>query len=118
MRSRALRVLLVFVVLFAIIGYATVPYARALSLIVRGAHLGGPIESFATDRAYRVTVRPVHNVPTRHGNVRAQFYVPEQTIGHPIIVIPGIHSAGIEEGRLTALSGQLAATGLLVMTLA
>jgi dienelactone hydrolase len=118
MRSRALRVLVVLVVLLAILGYATVPYARALSLIVRGAHLGGPIESFANEHAYRVTVRPVHTVPTRHGNVRAQFYVPDNTIGHPVIVIPGIHSAGIEEGRLTGLSAQLAATGLTVMTMA
>jgi len=118
MRSRALRVLLVLVVLLAIAGYAAVPYARALSLIVRGAHLGGPIESFATGHAYRVTVRPVHSVPTRHGDVRAQFYVPDHTIGHPVIVIPGVHSAGIEEGRLTALSGELAATGLMVMTMA
>ena len=118
MRSRALRVHLVLVVLLAIAGYATVPYARALSLIVRGAHLGGPIETFATEHAYRVTVRPVHAVPTRHGEVRAQFYIPEKTIGYPIIVIPGVHSAGIEEGRLTALSGELAATGLTVMTMA
>jgi dienelactone hydrolase len=65
-----------------------------------------------------VAVRPVHQVPTRYGPVRAQFYLPEKTIGYPVIVIPGIHSAGIEEGRLTALSTELAGTGLTVMTLA
>lgn len=98
--------------------YVATPYARATSLIVRGAHLGGPIETLATDRSYAVDARPVHTVPTRHGNVPARFYVPAKVIGHPVIVIPGIHSAGIEEGRLTALSGELAATGLTVMTIA
>ena len=98
--------------------YVATPYARATSLIVRGAHLGGRIETFANDRAYTVDARPVHAVPTRHGDIPARFYVPAKVIGHPVIVIPGIHSAGIEEGRLTALSGQLAATGLTVMTIA
>jgi dienelactone hydrolase len=60
----------------------------------------------------------MHMVPTRYGPVRSRFYVPSKAIGYPVIVIPGIHSAGIEEGRLTALSGELAATGLPVMTIA
>ena len=117
LRRRFLVVLAVLAFLGGSIYIAT-PYARATSLIVRGAHLGGPIETFATDRSYTVETRPVHTVPTRHGQVPARFYVPARVIGHPVIVIPGIHSAGIEEGRLTALSGQLAATGLTVMTIA
>lgn len=98
--------------------YAATPYARAASLIVRGAHLGGRIEALATDRSFPVDARPVHTVPTRHGDVPARFYVPAKTVGYPVIVIPGIHSAGIEEPRLTGLSQQLAATGLTVMTIA
>ena len=117
MRRRLLLLSIVaaLVVIGLIIG---TPYARATSLIVRGAHLGGSIEAFADDHAYHVTVRPVHLVPTRYGDVRAQFYLPDKAIGYPVLVIPGIHSAGIEEGRLTALSAQLAATGLPVMTMA
>lgn len=118
MRSRALRALVMLVAVAAITGYLAVPYARALSLIVRGASLGGRVEAIANEQAYRITTRPVHQVPTRHGNVRARFYIPEKTVGYPVLVIPGIHSAGIEEPRLTALSAQLAATGLTVMTMA
>lgn len=118
MRSRRVVALLVVVALCAAAVYAATPYARAASLIVRGAHLGGRIETLATARSYAVGVRPVHHVPTRYGDVAAQFYVPSRTVGHPIIVMPGIHSAGIEEGRLTALSRELAATGLAVMTVA
>jgi hypothetical protein len=118
MRSRRVLALLIVVALGAGAVYAATPYARATSLIVRGAHLGGPIEAFATRRTYPIVARPVHMVPTRHGSVAARLYVPAKAIGHPILVIPGIHSAGIEEGRLTALSRELAGTGLAVMTMA
>jgi dienelactone hydrolase len=118
MRRRRVIALLTALALFAGGVYAATPYARAASLIIRGAHLGGPIETFANQRTYAVVARPIHQVPTRYGNVAARFYVPAAVVGHPIIVIPGIHSAGIEEGRLTALSRELAATGLTVMTMA
>ena len=117
-RSRRFIVVPAVLAVLAGSAYVATPYARATSLIVRGAHLGGAIETFANGRSYAVDARPAHTVPTRHGEVAARFYVPAKVIGHPVIVIPGIHSAGIEEGRLTALSGELAATGLTVMTIA
>jgi dienelactone hydrolase len=117
MRTRVLAFLLVLALVAGAV-YGATPYARAASLIVRGAHLGGRIEAFATSRTYPIVARPVHMVPTRHGDVAARLYVPAKAIGHPIVVIPGIHSAGIEEGRLTALSRELAGTGLAVMTMA
>lgn len=117
MRSRRVVILVVVAALVAG-GYAATPYARATSLIVRGAHLGGRIERFATSQTYPIEARPVHMVPTRYGDVAARLYMPARTVGHPIIVIPGIHSAGIEEGRLTGLSRELAGTGLTVMTIA
>src|SRR5688572_552989 len=120
MRTRGQRALILLVVVGLCAGtiYAATPYTRAASLIVRGAHLGGPIEAFATSRTYPIDARPVHMVPTRYGDVAARLYVPEKAISHPVLVIPGIHSAGIEEGRLTALSRELAGTGLPVMTMA
>jgi dienelactone hydrolase len=116
-RRRLIPVAIV-ILLFGGISYLTVPYLRALSLIVRGAHLGGTAETMATKAAYKVTRPPIHTVPTRYGVVPAQFYLPERSIADPVLVIPGIHSSGIEEPRLTSLSNELAATGLPVMTLA
>src|SRR5215212_7393773 len=118
MRRRRLVALLVAIALCTGGVYAGTPYFRAASLIVRGAHLAGRIETFAVREAFPIVARPVHMVPTRYGGVAARLYVPSRSIGHPIIVIPGIHSAGIEEGRLTALSRELAGTGLTVMTMA
>jgi dienelactone hydrolase len=118
MRPRRLLALLVLVFLIAAGVYAAAPYARAASLVVRAANLGGRAEALANARALAVTIQPRHEVPTRHGNVAAQHYTPEGHAERSVLLIPGIHSMGIAEPRLTALAGDLAATGVGVMTMA
>ena len=98
--------------------YVAVPYARATSLIVRAANLGGPVEALLKTEAHTVTTHPPHTVPTRHGNVPAQFYTPAGGFRRTVLLIPGIHSMGIEEPRLRSLAHELAATGVNVMTMA
>ena len=86
---------------------------RAASLIVRAANLGGRAEAFADEHARPVTVEPPHMVPTRYGDVAAQFYVPRRRdVSRAVLLIPGIHSMGIEEPRLTALAQDLAGSGV------
>ena len=102
----------------AVLVYLAVPYVRAASLFVRAAHLGGRVEQFATEHARAITVEPRHAVSTRHGDVPAQFYRPEGTSSRSILLVPGIHSMGIDEPRLTALAKDLAGSGVLVMTMA
>ena len=97
---------------------AAAPYVRAASLIVRAANLGGRTEAFANARAHTVTRRAPHKVPTRYGDVPAQFYVPDGSPRRTVLLIPGIHSMGIEEPRLTALAQDLAGTGVMVMAMA
>lgn len=98
--------------------YAAVPYARATSLIVRAANLGGPVQALASREAHAVTTHDPHTVPTRHGPVPAQFYTPRDGFRRTVLLIPGIHSMGIEEPRLRGLARELAATGVNVMTMA
>jgi dienelactone hydrolase len=117
MRPRRL-VFLAVVLAIAAAVYASIPYARAASFIVRAANLGGRVEAFADARAHAVTRQPRHMVPTRAGDVPAQFYTPDRTIGRTVLLVPGIHSLGIEEPRLTALADDLAATGVTVMAMA
>lgn len=97
---------------------AAAPYARALSLIVRAADLGGQFETFANERARAVAIRPPHMVPTRQGDVLARFYEPDGEVTRTVLLLPGIHSMGIEEPRLRALGNDLAGSGVRVMTLA
>ena len=118
MRPRRLLAFLLVCVGVLAGAYAASPYARAASLIVRAANLGGRAEAFANEHAYTVTRQARHMVPSRYGEVPGQFYVPDTAVKRTVMLIPGIHSMGIEEPRLTALAEDLAATGIRVMAMA
>jgi len=98
--------------------YAAAPYARAASLIIRAARLGGRAESLAHQYEYTVTRAPRHTVTTRYGDVAAQFYTPDTSVARTVLLVPGVHSMGIEEPRLTALARDLAGSGVRVMAMA
>jgi dienelactone hydrolase len=115
---RRWRVLAAIGVIAAVLTYLAVPYVRAASLFVRTAHLGGRVEQFAARHAHAVTLMPPHTVATRNGDVPAQFYRPDGRFTRSVLLIPGIHSMGIKEPRLTALARDLAGSGVMVMTLA
>lgn len=98
--------------------YAAAPYARALSLIIRAAKIGGRVEAIASASAHTVTIEAPHLVPTRYGDVPARFYQPSGRVTRTVMLVPGIHSMGIDEPRLKALAYDLAGTGVRAMTLA
>ena len=118
MRFRGRTTLLIVLALTGIASYLAAPYARAASLFVRAANVGGRIEGLANATARTVTVLPRHVVPTRQGDVAAQWYRPSGRIRRATLLIPGIHSMGITEPRLTALATDLAGSGVAVMALA
>jgi dienelactone hydrolase len=115
---RRWRILAAVILIAAVLGYVAAPYVRAASLFIRVAHVGGRIEAIANNQAHAVTIMPPHTVPTRHGPVPAQFYRPDGRFTRTALLIPGIHSMGIKEPRLTALAHDMAGSGVMVMTLA
>lgn len=119
MRSRrVLTFLLIVLALIVIFGYAATPYVRAVSLFVRVANFGGRVEAFADSRARVVDIDEPHLVPTRQGEVLAQFYRPRGSVRRSVLLMPGVHSMGIREPRLTALAKDLSGSGVAVMTMA
>src|SRR5687767_3780148 len=76
-------------------GYAATPYARSLLLVVRAANLGGSVEAFADRQSREVTVRADTALPTRHGDVPMRLYAPTGRFDRTVLLIPGIHAAGI-----------------------
>jgi acetyl esterase/lipase len=102
----------------AVLAYVAVPYLRAASLFARAAHVGGRVEQFAAEHAHAVTVMPRRTIPTRSGDVPARLYRPDGGSSRSVLLIPGIHSMGIDEPRLTALAKDLAGSGVMVMTMA
>ena len=112
---------IVVLLLLLIIGLGVVglPYARATALLIRVSKMAGAAGSYAEAFSYPVTKESPHTVPTRQGEVPAQFYRPSTVARkRTLLLVPGIHSMGINEPRLTALAHDLAAGGYLVMTLA
>jgi hypothetical protein len=118
MARRRFRLVVIAVVVLLIAVYVTSPYARAASLIVRAAGIGGPAQTIASLQDRRVTKRPKHVVPTRHGDVPSQFYMPDGATEEAVLVMPGFNSNGIDEPRLSALAEDIAASGYPVMALA
>ena len=55
---------------------------------------------------------------TRYGDVPVRFYTIGNDVSRSILLVPGIHSMGIDEPRLTALAKDLAGSGFTVMTMA
>lgn len=115
---RLLTITTALVVVLVIAIEVGTPYIRAASLIVRAANLGGRAESFAADHAFHVTVNQKQEVSTRYGAVPVRFYTISGNVSRSILLVPGIHSMGIDEPRLTALANDLAGTGFTVMTMA
>ena len=118
MRRRLLAALTAFVIAVVVFAYVGAPYARAASFIVRAAGLGGRAEEFANRQSRKVTIQPRHQVSTRYGDVPARMYVPDGTSRRTVLLVPGIHSMGIEEPRLTALADDLAGAGVKVVAMA
>ncbi|MBI4263054.1 MAG: hypothetical protein HY657_01640 [Acidobacteria bacterium] len=118
MRSNRVLALIVAAIVAVGAAYAAAPYARAASLFVRVANVGGRVEAFVDARARDVEVEAPHLVPTRQGEVRAQFYRPSGSVRRSVLLVPGVHSMGIAEPRLTALASDLAGSGITVMALA
>lgn len=112
------RIAVFLVVVAAGTAFLFLPYARAAALLVRVANTGGTLGQVVDAAGYAVERATPHAVPTRHGDVPARFYRPAGGGRRVILLVPGIHSMGIEEPRLTALADDLAATGHTVMTLA
>ena len=93
-------------------------YARGLALVVRAAEIDGWLERAAAFDAHRWTAGPAIAVPTRHGPIPARWYRPAGAVERTAVLTPGVHAMGIEEPRLRKLAGDLAESGIAVLTIA
>jgi acetyl esterase/lipase len=63
-----------------------------------------------------VTVADVPPIPSRSGGLRARVYQPAHQTERPILLVPGVHAAGIDEPRIVGFARDIAATGHPVLT--
>lgn len=91
-------------------------YVRGAALVVQAAGIGGTAERLARWYATPVTVADVPPLPWRGGELRARAYRPVRVSGRPVLLVPGVHAAGIDEPRLVGFARDIAATGHPVLT--
>jgi hypothetical protein len=118
MRGRRLAALLMLVV--AAVGLVLVarPYVNGLSFVIRAADLHGTIRTLADTGARHTVERQVDiDVPTgSQRKMRGRLYAPDRRPRRMVLLVSGLHPAGIDEPRLVAFARQLAASGLAVVT--
>jgi dienelactone hydrolase len=99
-----------------LVGYAgTQDYFEAAAFVVRAAGMTGVARSAAALEAEAVSEAPV-TVSWRDGQLRGRTYTPSSLSGRPIVLVPGVHAAGIDEPRLINFAREIAATGHPVLT--
>jgi dienelactone hydrolase len=91
------------------------PYLHGVSFVVRAADMKGTARRLA-----ELDTRDIGNretaIPTPHGSLRARVYTPAARSRRAVLLVSGLHVAGIDEPRLTRLARELAASGLIVVT--
>jgi dienelactone hydrolase len=107
--------LLTGLVLLAAIGLVAGQFTRATALLVLGAGLEGPARAVAGLHE-RPVVESVSEIATRDGPLRARTYRPDGGHRQSVVLVTGMHPAGIDEPRLVHFARSLAAVGLGVIT--
>ena len=118
MRGRRLAAL-VFV--FAAVTAAALiarPYVRGLAFVIRAAEMHGVTRELA-DLGSRPDSERELSIPTpgtTSGALRARVYLPGGARRRTVLLVSGLHPAGIDEPRLVALAHQLTASAFTVVT--
>lgn len=103
-------------IIVAIAGWLAAPYVSALALLIDLSGQEVAVRQWLPVSVADVTTQDV-DVPSRHGDVRARLYVPVGNSTKTMIVVPGVHTGGVDEPRLARLAQRLAGSGMTVLSL-
>jgi dienelactone hydrolase len=116
MRSRRRALLIVAaLVLLAVAGTVGRTYWRGAAFVVKASGMQGRALTVASWNMVPVAETD-RTIPWRHGVLRGRVYTPQSGRGRTILLVPGVHAAGIDEPRLIGFARQIAATGHPVVT--
>ena len=90
-------------------------YFEAAAFVIRAAGMTGAARRAAALEADAVT-ESAATIAWRAGELRGRTYTPADISGRPILLVPGVHAAGIDEPRLINFAREIAATGHPVTT--
>jgi dienelactone hydrolase len=109
-------VILVSIISVAVTVWLVMPYVSALAILIDLSGQNMPMRRWLPVSVDEITTRDV-DVPTRHGAIRARLYLPEGRSDKTWIVVPGVHTGGVDEPRLAGLTTRLAGAGITVLSL-
>jgi hypothetical protein len=103
-------------VLAAGIGYVVLhEYVRAAAFVIQAAGMEGVVSAIADIETSAVSERTLR-IPWRGGELPARWYSADNASHSPILLVPGVHAAGLDEPRLVGLARDLASVGHHVLT--
>jgi dienelactone hydrolase len=115
-RRRSVRLALAGLVVALLTAAVLSPYIRGAAFVIQAAGMQGPARRMAGWRATSVTETAVSPTPWRGGTLRSRAYQPSGRSGRGILLVPGVHAAGIDEPRLVGFARDIAAMGHPVLT--
>jgi dienelactone hydrolase len=89
-------------------------HARGGAFVIRAADMQGWPRTFANAEAVAFREHAAA-IPSRHGSLRARIYRPGDDVDRAIVLVPGVHAAGIDEPRLIRFAREVARAGVAVV---
>ena len=95
--------------------YASNGYLRAAAFVVQAAGMQGFARSAARLEINAFDERAL-TIPWRGGELRGRLYTPRGASDRAMLLVPGVHAAGVDEPRLVQFARDLAAVRHTVLT--
>jgi dienelactone hydrolase len=95
--------------------WASKDYLRAAAFVVQAAGMQGYARTAAGFETGEFDERTL-TVPWRGGQLRARVYVPRGASDRAMLLVPGVHAAGVDEPRLVQFARDLASVRHTVLT--
>ena len=92
-------------------------YVRGAAFVIQAAGVQGTARTVAAWTTPAVA-ESAAQIPWRNGLLRGRVYAAEDAEDPPVLLVPGVHAAGIDEPRLVQFARDVAATGRIVVTAA
>lgn len=113
---RALAIFLGALCLLGLAAAGASSYRHGAAFVVIATGMDGPARRVAAWNTTTVTAMSAEPIPWRGGTLRSRAYRPSTQTGRGILLVPGVHAAGIDEPRLVGFARDLAAMGHPVLT--
>ena len=95
--------------------WASNGYLRAAAFVIQASGMQGYARKAAAVETGTFDERAL-TIPWRGGQLRARLYVPHGTSDRAMVLVPGVHAAGVDEPRLVQFAKDLASVRHTVLT--